>query len=530
MKLKWNGWGVIAAEYPLNTSSRKFLHEKVGKAVAPVDADFTELLAKVPASRLPGHRLVSQNPQERLLHARGQSLPDWIALRSGRIGALPDGVAFPQSTADIRELLDYALLNGIQVIPYGGGTSVAGHINPLDTATPVLTIDMRRMNRLILLDENSQTATFEAGVTGPVLEAELRARGYTLGHFPQSFELSTLGGWVTTRSSGQQSLGYGRIEKLFAGGKLETCHGTLTLPHFPASAAGPDIKELIMGSEGRYGILTEAIVRIRKLPEKEDFLAMFFPDFSSGVKAVKALSRSRLPLTMLRLSTSEETMAALAMAGHEKLIVWLERYLKLRGVGEGKCLLIYGAAGSRKETSFAVSGVKSIGRSFDGVCVGRRFGSEWHKNRFKTPYLRNTLWGEGYAIDTFETAVPWLRVEELIRELHQEIAVGLVESGEKVQVHTHLSHFYTDGCSVYTTYAYRLSQDHEVNLSRWRMLKGIASDLIAAHGGTISHQHGVGIDHKPWLAAEKGETGMELLQAAGRVMDPEQLFNQGKLF
>ncbi len=245
--------------------------------------------------------------QVRLSHARGQSTPDWVALRSGRIPVFPDGVAFPKTEEDVRSLMTYTQKNGAIIIPYGGGTSVVGHINPFKSSRPVLTLSMERMTRLLDLDEFGLTATFEAGVIGPDLEASLKEKGYTLGHYPQSHEYSTLGGWIATRSSGQQSYKYGRIEQMFAGGRMETPRGTLNIPHFPASAAGPDIKELILGSEGRIGIITQAKVKIRHVPEAEEFFGVFFPSWEQGTEAVRKIAQDEIPVSMLRLSNPQET-------------------------------------------------------------------------------------------------------------------------------------------------------------------------------------------------------------------------------
>ena len=231
---RWNGWGDDSVIYSLPSSAKSFLERQLGKNHQPVDVDLEQVLAQVSKSRLPKHPLISIDSLSRLLHARGQSFPNWVELRSGQVQTLPDGVSYPISTEDVSSLIQFAQKSGIFIIPYGGGTSVVGHIDPINGKNPILTIDMNRMNRLIDLDRSSLLATFEAGVTGPDLEAQLRSRGYTLGHFPQSFEYSTLGGWVATRSSGQQSLKYGRIEKLFAGVRMETPRGELVLPAFTA--------------------------------------------------------------------------------------------------------------------------------------------------------------------------------------------------------------------------------------------------------------------------------------------------------
>jgi len=299
---RWNGWGEDSITYPLPDSAARYLASLVGEGLPLPDVFFAEALTRVPASRLPPHALIVADPVERLRHARGQSLPDWVALRSGCIGAFPDGVAYPVSDDEVRALMDFARRAGVKLIPYGGGSSVVGHINPLAGESATLTLDLSRLNRLIALDETSHLATFEAGVLGPHLEAQLRAQGYTLGHYPQSFEFSTLGGWVATRSSGQQSYHYGRIEDLFAGGHVETPIGPFDLPPLPASAAGPDLRQMVLGSEGRLGIITRATVRVRPLPNSENFYAVFFRDWKSGATAVREMAQAGVAVSMLRLS------------------------------------------------------------------------------------------------------------------------------------------------------------------------------------------------------------------------------------
>jgi alkyldihydroxyacetonephosphate synthase len=526
---RWNGWGDDTISYTLPSSAAAYLEELVGPGNAPRDISLEQVLASVPDSRLPQHPLISADRLARLNHARGQSLPDWVALRSGRIGAFPDGVAYPQTGKDVRSLLRYARETGVHLIPYGGGTSVVGHINPLPKAAPVVTVNMGRMNQLRRFDQESLLATFQAGIRGPDLEAQLRARGCTLGHFPQSFELSTLGGWIATRSSGQQSLGYGRIEKLFAGGKLESPAGSLHLPTFPASAAGPDLRELVLGSEGRLGILTEATVRATQLPETEAFHGIFFPDFDNGQSAVRQMLQARLPLVMLRLSTAEETTTTLALAGHENLLGIMEGLLSVRGLGKEKCLLLVGFAGKSGLVQTYRKEALGIANKFGGVHAGKTFGQQWHKNRFRTPYLRNTLWEKGYAVDTVETATEWSNVHRMVSEVDGALRAALAESAEKVHVFTHLSHLYPYGSSTYTTYLFRLSADADETLQRWTQLKTAASNAIVNCGGTISHQHGVGTDHKPYLQAEKGELGMSALEDLFKRFDPSGLMNPEKL-
>ena len=526
---RWNGWGDDTVSVPLPPRAAEALAEWVGRGAARRDASPQEALAAVPPSRLAGEAGLDVEPWERLLHARGQSLPDWVALRSGRVGVVPDAVAFPQSGEEVAGLLAWAARRGARLVPYGGGTSVAGHVTPPASDDPVVSVDLSRLSRLLAFDETSRLATFGAGVKGPDLEAELRARGHTLGHFPQSFELSTLGGWVATRSSGQQSLGYGRIERLFAGGRLETPSGRLDLPCFPASAAGPDLRELVLGSEGRLGILTEATVRVAPLPEREEVHGVFLPDLASAIAAVREVAATRLPLTMLRLSTPEETRTTLLLAGHARLVRALEAYLSFRGAREEKCLLLAGISGSEnlvRQTRRQLLGLLAMR---GGVAAGKAFGREWHRNRFRAPYLRNALWEAGWAVDTLETAAPWSRVPALLASVERALREGLAGEGERVHAFTHLSHVYLDGSSLYTTYLFRHAPDPDATLARWRALKGAASEAIVAGGGTISHQHGIGTDHARWLGAEKGALGLRALGDLLRSFDPQGLMNPGKL-
>jgi alkyldihydroxyacetonephosphate synthase len=449
-------------------------------------------------------------------------------------------VAYPNHDGDVRDLLTYAGQAGAIVIPYGGGTSVVGHINPPCSqglgrgpegaaSLPVLTVDMRRLNRLRRFDSTSHLATFGAGITGPDLEAQLRARGFTLGHFPQSFEYSTLGGWIVTRSSGQQSLGYGRIERLFAGGKLEAPAGSLNLQPFPASAAGPDLREVVLGSEGRLGVLTEATMRVTPLPETEAFHAVFFADFESGKEAVRDILQARLPLSMVRLSTSAETEITLALAGHRRIIGSLERLLSLRGVGQGKAMLLLGFSGRAALVKLVRKEALGLVGAHGGVHVGRAFGKEWSRSRFRTPYLRNTLWELGYAVDTLETAADWTKVSQVIGAVESALRDGLAEIEERVHVFTHLSQLYPYGASIYTTYVYRISPDSEETLRRWQTLKAAASAAIVGHKCTITHQHGVGTDHLAYMTVEKGAVGIAALDDLCRSFDPLGIMNPGKL-
>ena len=526
---RWNGWGEETTVFELPSNAAGFLREKIGDGRHLPEATLASVLARVPASRLEENPLYSIDRQDRLLHARGQSLSDWLAMREGMFGVFPDAVAFPETPEQIRALLHLAKERDLLLIPYGGGTSVAGHINPPPLDRPVLTVSLARMNRLLDLDTESQIATFGPGANGPQIENQLRARGYTLGHFPQSWELSTLGGWVASRSSGQQSLRYGRIEQLFAGGRLETFAGTLNLPCFPASAAGPDLREMVLGSEGRFGIISEVKVRVTPLAASERFYVVFMPSWDSAMSATRQLVQARIPLSMLRLSSAEETETQLALVGHPGQIKWLERYLGWRGAGAGKCMLTFGITGNARQNAASLRQTRRVLGRAGGVFTGALLGKKWEEHRFRSPYFREGLWRLGYVVDTLETATDWSNVNALLGKIEHNLSGGLQADGEKVHVFTHLSHVYGQGSSIYITYIFRLAATYAKTHEYWRRLKSTTSQLIVENGGTISHQHGVGKDHAPYLPIEKGPLAIQALTALSRHFDPEGRLNPATL-
>ena len=526
---RWNGWGEESIKYPISHFAVQYLNDRLGMGRRIPDSSLESALDSVPASKLPPHPLIQTGSFERLSHARGHSLPDWIALRSGRIETFPDGVAYPASNLEIRELFEYARQNGSRIIPYGGGTSVVGHINPLTANEPNLTIDLSRIKELIDCNQTDRLAVFGAGIKGPELESHLNKLGYTLGHFPQSFEYSTLGGWIVTRSSGQQSYYYGRIEDLFCGGQIETPNGPLEIPVLPASAAGPDVRQFVLGSEGRFGIITRATVRIQPLPEIEQFYGIFFPSWSSGVNALRDIAQARLGASMLRLSDSTETESTLALSGKENVVKWAKRAMNIMGFGPERSMLVFGITGNRKEFSKIKSQVMELAKKHGSSLAINQIGRLWSKSRFLTPYLRNTLWALGYAVDTLETALPWSAVEGCASALLNSLTKPLEKNGEKVLAFAHLSHVYPNGASIYVTYLFRRTNDPDGTLERWKTLKHAASQVIINYKGTISHQHGVGSDHADYLLYEKGQIGLDMVRAIQKSLDPDGLLNPGKL-
>lgn len=521
---RWNGWGEAGVTYPLTGDAVTFLVQALGPARPGPETPLEEIVHRVPSIRLPVHPLLHTDSAVRVRYALGQSFPDWVEARFGTLRQVPAAVAFPESEVQVRELIAYARSVGARLLPYGGGTSVVGHLRFHPDRQPVVVLSMERMNRLIHLDPVSYTATFQTGVRGPDLEAALRAQGFTLGHFPQSFEYSTLGGWIATRSVGQESHRYGRMDQLFLGGRVETPLGTWDLPPHPASAAGADLRQVVLGSEGRAGVITQAVVRITPLPPRQDFWTAFLPDWTTALGAVRHLAQLRLPLNLIRLSNPEETRVLLALSGRAGQVRWLLRYLRIRGLREAPCLLLLSASGHPHRLRRMAARLREVVSDFRGVWGPHQIARHWARHRFRSPYLRNTLWDLGYGVDTVETATVWSKVPAMVEAMESALRRALESEGERALVFTHLSHLYPQGSSVYTTFIFRLAETAEATLARWHRMKTAVTQAILENGGTLSHQHGIGLDHAPYLVQEKGPIGHRLHEALWQTLDPEGLF------
>ena len=526
----WNGWGDDSVSTPVSKAQRAFLAELIGPAESPPEATLGDLVVKVRPSRIaesPAIRLTT-DAELRVRHACGQSLPDLIALRYGRLEATPDGVARPEHTTDVRRLLGHATEAGAQLIPYGGGTSVVGGVSVQASDVPQISVDMSRMTGVRDLDEKSGLVTVGAGTTGPALKSAVAGRGLTVGHEPQSFEYATVGGWVAARGAGLRSLGSGRIEDIFAGGTLEAPAGTLIMQPFPASAAGPDLRQLVLGSEGRLGFLTDVVLRTEPLPEVDTVDAYAVPEWDHATAAARDLVQGRVGLSMLRLSTATETRTLMAFAGNPDGRRLLNAYLGIRRRPSDYCLVLVGASGRRKPARANRAEAASVLKRWGGVKLPG-VAAAWQRSRFEAPYLRNELWSAGYASDTLETATTWADAPRLLARIEAAMAEALAPWSERVWAFTHLSHLYPSGASLYTTFMFRLTADPDETLARWRTCKRAASDVIRAENATITHHHGVGTEHAPYMAAEKGPLGMSALESIVHTFDPDGIMHRGVL-
>jgi alkyldihydroxyacetonephosphate synthase len=536
--MRWWGWGDPAHPPVLPAHALEWLRETVGLAERPRP---TVALANVrlPAARLPQEALaalrdllgaehVRDGHAERVLHAAGKGYPDLVRLRAGEPEGAPDAVLYPAGHEQLRALLELCARHSLAVVPFGGGTSVVGGVAPLRGAHDgVLALDMGRMTDVVVLDEESATVTVQAGIRAPALERHLGARGLTLGHFPQSYEYVSLGGCAATRSAGQASTGYGAIEKMVLGLRLAAPASEIALPALPASAAGPGLRQLLVGSEGALGVISELALRVRPAPREHIYEGVFFEDFAAGTQALRALAREHALPDVARLSDEQETRMSLALAGSGGLKGRLGRgYLQLRGYREG-CIAILGFEGGAEEVAARRARALAIVRGFGGLTVGRSPGEAWRAGRFTAPYLRDELLTHGVMVETLETAVQWSKLLRLHRGVGDAIAGALNAGGTPGLVMCHVSHIYETGASLYFTLLARQREGDEID--QWRAVKQAAGEAILAGGGTITHHHGIGRDHAQWMTREIGEGGVAALRALKAELDPSGIMNPGKL-
>ena len=537
--MRWWGWGEDGHDVVLPEHALAMLREEIGLDPAAGARPVALEEVKLPDSRLDaamrerlvrtvGEEHVRDDRAARVEHAAGRSYADLVRLRSGQLAGAPDAVVAPSSTDEVRALLTACAEARVAVVPFGAGSSVVGGVDPVADGFPaVISLDLHRLDRVVGVDRTSLTATLEAGLFGPELERRLAAEGVTLGHFPQSFEFSTVGGWVATRSAGQASTGYGRIDELVEGVRLVAPAGDIDRRPVPATAAGPDVRELVVGSEGVLGVICEATLRVRQLPAARRYEGWSFRSFEEGYEALRVMEQADGSPDVMRLSDEEETRLSLALASTGSTTERAGRaYLRMRG-HEGGCLAIAGFEGDEDEVERRRLHSGALLRAGGGLRLGRRPGEAWLRSRYAGPYLRDALMDRGGFVETLETATSWANLPVLYSAVQEALRSSLSERGTPPLVMCHVSHLYRSGASLYFTFLAR--QEPGAELRQWRAAKTAACDAIVANGGTITHHHAIGRDHAPWLAAEVGETAIDVLRAAKQRLDPAGIMNPGKL-
>lgn len=520
--MSWFGWGDPAKAGSLDPELRDLIAQMLGAELTDLPA-VDEERVELPAARLDDrvHRALAQvvgaahvrvDDAVRLRHSGGKSTTDLLLRRSGAAAPAPDAVLFPADHGEVLRLLELCSAERVAVVPFGGGTSVVGGVEPLrGVARSLVAVDLRRLNRLVSFDAESMTAVLGAGTRTPHAEAMLAEQGYTLGHAPQSYEYASIGGYAATRSSGQASSGYGRFEDMVVSLRVATPRGTLQTGGPPASAAGPDLTRLLLGSEGVLGAITEVGVRVRPLPERVLDEAWSIPDFATGVEALRSLAQSETRPTMARVLDESETVVGAALQGRE---------------AAPGCQAVLGFEGTAADVASRSAAAREAMTAAGGTPQGSQPVARWRENRFLAPYLRDTLLSAGVLTETLETAAAWTDLLTLYRAVTKALTEALEDEEGGVVVMCHVSHTYPTGASLYFTVATPAGRHP---LERWDRAKRAACDAIVANGGTISHHHAVGADHRPWMADEIGPLGGDVLRAVKSALDPEGVLNPEKL-
>jgi alkyldihydroxyacetonephosphate synthase len=534
------GW--TATPHPLPARALRWLRAHTGLTDVSTPAA-PDSMHTVPESALPadahaalaavvGAAHVRSDREARVGRSGGLSYLDLLRHRAAGELAVPDAVVLPADPDEVTAVVTTCAALGIGVVPFGGGTSVVGGVAALrGGAVAVVAVDLVRLDRLVSVDPVSRLAVLQAGVRGPDAERLLAAHGFTLGHVPQSFERATIGGFAATRSAGQASSGYGRFEDMVAGLRVATPKGEWRLGVAPASAAGPDLRALVVGSEGAFGIITEVTVRVRPVPTHTHHAGYVLDGWAAGAEAVRTLAQQRVLATVTRLSDVDETAVSLALAGGPAITA-LRGYLRARGV-RAPCLLVLGwEAGSAAELKHARAATLRALRRHHPVPLGRKPGEAWLRGRFGGPRQRDVLLDAGVCVETLETATHWSSLSALREAVRTALTAALTTLGTRPLVMCHVSHAYETGASLYFTVLAPRSADDPAG--QWLAAKAAACTAITtgADGrplGTISHHHAVGTDHARYLDAEIGGIGVEVLVAVKRTLDPTGILNPGKL-
>lgn len=525
---------------PLSASVRGFLTERFAQPPQPapaslddripgptrLDPDVLDAFARAFGSSAAARAVLSTDPRARAARATGMSYLDLLARRTGELPIAPDAVALPRDHQDVMTVLRVCSKHSIAVVPFGGGTSVVGGVTADLAERPFVSLDTSRMNRLLAVDATDMTATVGPGITGGELERLLAARGVRWGHVPQSWERASVGGYLATRSSGQASAGYGRSTATAIGLRVASPAGEVVLGRAPDSAAGPDLKQLFLGSEGALGVITEATLSVRPAPEVRRYEAVLLPDFQTGLDAVRHIVQARISPDVLRLSDADETQASLRMSGPSGTArTVFDKYLELRGVDEG-CLLILGWEDSRAQVGRRRDAVRDALKGTGATSLGQRVGRSWEHGRFSGPRLRDTLMGYGYLVETLETATSWSALPRLREVIAEALRASLTRDVAPF-VMSHVSHTYPAGASLYVTVLAPIDSDDPAG--QWREAKAHVTEALMAQGATLTHHHAVGRDHAPWYPQEVGPLGVRVLAAVKETVDPAWILNPGVL-
>jgi alkyldihydroxyacetonephosphate synthase len=548
--MKWWGWGEegLAFSHRDKPALAPFIEQSIGVDVrvngaAPISFD----RLRVPEPNLPsglrgeleqavGEAWVSSDPLDRVVHSRGKSLRDLIRQRLGELARQPDVIVRPANEDEVSATVQAALRADAVMIPFGGGSSISGSLEaPTGESRPVISVDLERLDQVLDIDAGSRLARVQAGVFGPRLEEQLAARGYTFGHFPDSFPHSTLGGWIATRSSGMQSDRYGDIADMVKGLRVVTPAGLLVTRPVPAASNGPSVRQMVLGSEGRLGIITEATVHVRRIPERRTILGYLFPTWGDGLEAMRDLAGSEYSASVTRVSDANETQFSFAMRVNPTLVdrvqsLALQNYLRRRRGFDLKqmCLSFIGYEGSERHVTAQRRGVGRLVKRHGGLCVGSGPGALYDQKKFDIPYIRDFLLDRGAPGDVSETATTWSNLMPLYEAVTAAANRAFAELGVQGYVMCHLSHSYHAGACLYFTFAFGAGT-HDSMLAEYEVVKSAIQQAFVDNGATLSHHHAVGTEHAQWLLEDISAPGVAMLGALFDGFDPGRHLNPGKI-
>ncbi|WP_026877579.1 FAD-binding oxidoreductase [Jiangella gansuensis] len=548
---KWWGWGVEGITFTHEDKPKlaPFVMEKVGidlNAPGTPPPDFEDL--KVPASLLDGElatalrsavgdAYVATDDMDRVVHTYGKGLVDLVRVRAGDLPRVPDAVVYPADEDEVRQVVDAVVAAEGVLIPFGGGSNISGSLTPPpDEKRVVVSLDLGRLNRVLEVDEHAGLARVQAGVLGPDLEDQLNARGWTTGHQPDSFRHSTLGGWVATRSSGMQSDKYGDISDIVRGMRVVLPGKVIVLRPLPSTSSGPSVREMILGSEGRLGVITEVWVHVHRVPKNREIVAYLFPTWAAGLAAMHDISESDASPTVTRVSDANETAFSLSMQKPStglaaKAGPILFNVLERRGWDlDAACLSYIGYEGDEGHLKHEKSIVGKIVRKHGGIKLGKGPGALYDQKKFDTPYIRDFLLDIGALGDVSETAAPWSKLMDLYANTIRTATDAFAELGVKGFVMCHLSHSYHSGACLYFTFAFPPSGDVAAEqIEQYWVVKRAIQQSFIDNGATISHHHGVGTDHAHWLEDDISPAGTDVMAGLLKAVDPGRNLNPGTL-
>ncbi|MCO5248888.1 MAG: FAD-binding oxidoreductase [Chitinophagales bacterium] len=538
----WWKWGAATnrkklAEYP---KLKQFLEGKLQTNLDDVQSAPTfELETEEESSvvknfkkELP-HIIIQTDIAQKLLKSIGKSYHDLLFAFHHEKLDIPQAVVCPKDQEELQQIISWADKNKTILVPFGGGSNVVGAFLLKDGMTGRFVLDLSKLNRVVEINEEAFTATFEGGMYGPELEKLLNDRGFTMGHFPQSFEFSTIGGWAATRSAGQESSHYGKIDDIVISLKVMTPAGIVNTSMYEGDAEGINLKSLFIGSEGILGVITEVKVKIHRKPKTKKWLTAIFPTFEDGANVLKQLAQNEYSPSVVRYSDEEETafMIMYTITKPSLITDTLEygakAFLNLKGMSKPNILMIR-FDGEKPDVDIKVKFATKLVKNHKGFMTGEGLGKKWEESRYGLPYMRDDMLERGLVVDTMETVLPWNKIEPMKRELKARLENSEAYGGEKGVLLAHLSHIYASASSIYFTVITKM--DREQAFEQWTEIKNIVTDTIVEFGGAVSHHHSVGHDHQKWYLQKTDEVTIKILKAVKNTLDPNGILNPGKLF